>query len=95
LRAWSGRPKRVSAKAQLFQLGSSDRDSSQLNVVLLAVQRSLGLGLHGDDAGRPRYLVLEVGIAGNGHELDVTRPPHDDVVWSGEVDHSKMSISVR
>jgi hypothetical protein len=70
-----------------LQLNGSDRGCDQLDVVLLAVQCSLGLGLHGDDAGRPRYLELEVGIVGDGHELDVTWSPQYDVVGSGEVDH--------
>jgi hypothetical protein len=70
-------------------LDGSDCDCGQLDVVLLAVQRSLGLALHGDDASRPCYLELEVGVFRDGHELDITWPSQDDVVGSGEVDHLK------
>jgi hypothetical protein len=42
--------------------------------MLLAVQRSLSLGLHGDDPSRPGYLELEIGVAGDGHEPDITWP---------------------
>jgi hypothetical protein len=73
--------------AQLLQLSGSDRGSGQLDVVLLTVQCSLGLGLHGDDASRPLYLEFEVGVLGDEHELDITRPSQDNVVWSGEVNH--------
>jgi hypothetical protein len=61
--------------------------NSQLNDVLLAVQCPLDLCLHGDDANRPRFLEIEVGVARNGHEIDVTWLPQDDMVGSGEVDH--------
>jgi hypothetical protein len=30
-----------------------------------------------------------VGAVGNGHELDVTWPPQDDVIGPGEVNHLK------
>jgi hypothetical protein len=30
-----------------------------------------------------------VGVARDGHELDITRPPYDDVVRIGEVNHLK------
>jgi hypothetical protein len=43
--------------------------------VLIAVQRPLRLGLHGDDPGRSNYLDLEVGVARDGLELNITRPP--------------------
>jgi hypothetical protein len=33
------------------------------------------------------HLELEVGISGDGHELDVTWPPQDDMVRPGEVGH--------
>jgi hypothetical protein len=56
---------------------------------LLKVQRSLSLGLHSDDTGGRRYLEPEVGVAGDGLELDITRSPKDDVVRPGEVDHLK------
>jgi hypothetical protein len=39
----------------------------------------MSFGLHGDDRGRPGYLELEVGVAGYGHELDITWLPQDDV----------------
>jgi hypothetical protein len=55
--------------------------------MLLAVQRSLSLGLHGDDPSRPGYLELEIGVARDGHEPDITWPPQDDVVRSREIDH--------
>jgi hypothetical protein len=51
------------------------------------VQRSLSVGLHGDDPSGPRYLELEVGVAGDGHELDVTWSSQDDVVRLREIDH--------
>jgi hypothetical protein len=57
--------------AQLLQLCGDDH---QHNFVLLTVQRLLGLGLHDDDACWPRYHELEVGVAGDEHELDVTWP---------------------
>jgi hypothetical protein len=56
---------------------------------LLIVQGPLSLGLHGDDVGWSLYLELEVGVAGNGHGLDVAWPPQDDVIRSEEVDHLK------
>jgi hypothetical protein len=49
----------------------------------------LRLGLHGDDTDRSRYLELEVGVAGDGHEHDITRLPQDNVVRPGEVDYQK------
>jgi hypothetical protein len=53
--------------------GPSDANGGgQLNAVLLVVQRSLSLGVHGDNPGWPGYLELEVGIVGDGHELDIT-----------------------
>jgi hypothetical protein len=70
-------------------LGCGDCGDGQLNVVLLIVQRSLSLGLHGDDSGGSSYLELEVGVAGDGHELDVTWPPQDDVVRTREINHLK------
>jgi hypothetical protein len=73
--------------SQLLQLGGSDRGHGQLDVALFAVQCSLGLGLYGVDISRPWYLQLEVGVVGDGHELDITLPPQDDVVRSGTVDH--------
>jgi hypothetical protein len=54
---------------------------------LLAVQCSLGLGLHGDDASGPRYLELEAGVARDGHELHITWLPQDEVVRPREVDY--------
>jgi hypothetical protein len=47
------------------------------------------LGLHCDDLGGPGYLELDVGVAGDGHELDVTWLSQDDVVRFKEVDHLK------
>jgi hypothetical protein len=52
-----------------------NRCGSQLNVVLLIVQHSLSIGLHGDDPGGPGYLKLEVSVARDGHEPDITWPP--------------------
>jgi hypothetical protein len=62
-------------EAQLPLLGCSDCGNCQLDAVLLAIQRLLGLGLHGDDIGGSGYLELEVGIARDGHELHITWPP--------------------
>jgi hypothetical protein len=70
---------------QLHQFSGSDRDRDHLNSILLAVQCLLGLGLHVDDVVWSRYLELEVGVAGDGHELGVTWPPHDDVVGSSHI----------
>jgi hypothetical protein len=53
---------------------------------LLAVQRLLSLGLHSDDPDGTGYLELEVGIARDGHELDVAWSSQDDVIRPGEVD---------
>jgi hypothetical protein len=47
----------------------------------------LCLGLHGDDPDSSKYLEFEVSIAGDGHELDITQPPQDDVVRPGEVNY--------
>jgi hypothetical protein len=33
------------------------------------------------------YLELEVSVDGDGHELDITQMPHDDVVRPREIDH--------
>jgi hypothetical protein len=57
--------------------------------VVLVVQRSLSFSLHNDDPGGLVYLELEVGIAGDGHELDVTWPPQDDMVRPREIDNLK------
>jgi hypothetical protein len=43
--------------------------------------------IHSDDASRSLYLELEIGIARDGHELDVTWPPQDSTVGSREVNH--------
>jgi hypothetical protein len=63
-------------EVQLLQLSGSGCDnyhgSSQLDAILLIVQCSFGLGVHGDDAGKPRYLELQVGVAGDDHQLNVT-----------------------
>jgi hypothetical protein len=67
--------------------GRSDRWGGQLDAVLLAAQHLLRLGLHGDDPGGFRYLEFEVSVVGDGHELDITRPPQYDVVRPGEVDY--------
>jgi hypothetical protein len=56
---------------------------------LLTVQRSVRLGLHGDDPDGPGYLEFEVGVTGDDHELDITRLPHDNLVRPGEVDYFK------
>jgi hypothetical protein len=37
------------------------------------------------------YLEFEVGVAGDGHELDIAQPPQDDMVRSGEVDYFKRN----
>jgi hypothetical protein len=74
-------------EALLLQLRDSNHSSGQLDVVLLSIQCLLGLAFHCDDAGRSRYLEIEVGVVGDGHELDVTWPSQDDMVWPGEVDH--------
>jgi hypothetical protein len=74
-------------EAQLLQLSASDHNRGQLDVVLLTVQHLLDLGIYDDDFGRPWYLELEVGVAGDGHKLDITWPPKDDGVGFGEVDH--------
>jgi hypothetical protein len=42
------------------------------NSMFFTIQRSLSFGLRGDDPCGPRYLELEVGVARDGHELDVT-----------------------
>jgi hypothetical protein len=88
-RAWLGQSKGVACGGTVPYLGRGDYDDSQLNVVLLTIQHSLGLGLHGDNVSGPEYLELEVGIAGDDHELHITWPPQDDVVGPGEVDHLK------
>jgi hypothetical protein len=64
---------------------------------LLAVQCSLRLGLHNDGSSWSRYLKFEVGIAGDGHELDITWLPQDDVVRLREVNylkHERLSVVV-
>jgi hypothetical protein len=66
--------------------------SAAATMVLLTVQHSLGLGLHGDDVDWPEYFELEVGIARDGHEVYVTWPPQDDVVRPGEVDHLESTL---
>jgi hypothetical protein len=43
--------------------------------------------LHSDNVGWPRYLELEVGISGDGHEIYVTWLPQDDMIGPREVDH--------
>jgi hypothetical protein len=62
------------SEAQLSQFGHDDRSDDQLNAVQFVVQHSLSLGLHSDNPGGPGYLELEVGVAGDGHELDITQP---------------------
>jgi hypothetical protein len=62
-------------EAQLSQLSSSDHGGGQLDAFLFTVQHLLSLGQHGDDPGGPEYLELEVGVARDGHELDVAWPP--------------------
>jgi hypothetical protein len=47
------------------------------------------LGLHSVDPGGPRYLELEVGLARDGHELDIIWLTQDDVVRPGEFDYLK------
>jgi hypothetical protein len=74
-------------EAQLSQLSRGDRDSSQLDAFLFAVQCLLSLGLYGDDPSGPEYLELEVGVAGDGHECDKAWPPQDDMIRPREVDH--------
>jgi hypothetical protein len=76
-------------EVELPLFGRGDRNGGQLDAVLLTVQHPLHLGLHGDDLGGCRNLDLEVEIAGDGHELDITRPPQDDVVRPGEVYYLK------
>jgi hypothetical protein len=49
----------------------------------------LCLGLHGDDLNGPEYLEFEVGVTRDGHELDITWLPQDDIVWPGEVGYFK------
>jgi hypothetical protein len=52
-------------------------------------QRSQSHGLHGDDPGKPGYLELEVGVAGDGHELAIKWLPQDNVVRHREINHLK------
>jgi hypothetical protein len=92
---WVGRRGRR-AKAQLLYLNSGC-GGSQLNAALLAIQHSLSLGFHGDNASRSRYLELDVDVARDGHELDITWPPQNDVIGPGEVDHfegERLSVVV-
>jgi hypothetical protein len=49
----------------------------------------MSLGLHSDNADRSQYLELEVHVAGDGHELDVTWLPQDDMIRPRKVDHLK------
>jgi hypothetical protein len=77
--AWPGWTKPVVVGGSTPKLGRSDHGGGQLDDVLLVVQCSMSFGLHGDDRGRPGYLELEVGVAGYGHELDITWLPQDDV----------------
>jgi hypothetical protein len=72
-------------EAQLSELSRGDYGSGQLDDFLFTVQRLLGLGLHVDDPYRPGYLKLQVGVARDGHELDVTWLPQDDVIRPREV----------
>jgi hypothetical protein len=64
---------------------------------LLTVQRSLHLGLLNDGPSWSKYLKFEVGVAGDGHELDITWLPQDDVVGPREVNylkHERLSVVV-
>jgi hypothetical protein len=49
----------------------------------------LRLGFYCDNPDGPGYLELEIAIAGDNHELDITRPPLDDVVRLKKIDHRK------
>jgi hypothetical protein len=53
------------------------------------VQRPLRLVIHDDNPSGFGYPELEVGVARNSHELDITQPPQDVMVWPREVDHLK------
>jgi hypothetical protein len=61
---------------------------------MLTVQHLLCLGLYYDNPDGFGYLELEVGIARDSHEPDITWLPQDDVVRPGEVTTSNTSISV-
>jgi hypothetical protein len=45
------------------------------------------LGLHSDDPGGTGILEFEVGVTGDGHELDITWSSQDDMVRVGEVNY--------
>jgi hypothetical protein len=49
----------------------------------------LHLGLYCDNLELPEYLELVLGVAGDSHELDITRSCQDDVVRPGKVKHLK------
>jgi hypothetical protein len=74
-------------ETKLHELSRGDRGCGQLNATLLAVQHLLCPSLHGDDPGESGNVELEVGITGDGHELDIGRPPQNDVVRAEEVDY--------
>jgi hypothetical protein len=46
-------------------------------------------GLHGDDPAGSSNLEFEVPITGDGHELEIARPPQDDMVRVREIDYFK------
>jgi hypothetical protein len=55
------------------------------------------LGLHDDDPSGPGYLELEVGVARDGHELDVSWSSQDNVIRVGEIDdleHEHFNVVV-
>jgi hypothetical protein len=62
---------------------------SVLHALHVAFVRVLVRGSNGDDPVGARYLELEVGVVGDGHEFGVARSPQHRVVGPSEPDHLK------
>jgi hypothetical protein len=62
---------------------------SVLHALHVAFVRVSVRGSDSDDPVGARHLELEVGVVGDGHELDVARSPQHCVVGSSEPDHLK------
>jgi hypothetical protein len=73
---------------RLSSLSSAMATAAAASSMLTCSQSSaLYPSLHGDYPSGPGYLEHEVGIAGDGHEFDITWLSEVDVVRPGEVDY--------
>jgi hypothetical protein len=81
-RAWLSRPERAISALRHSSISSAVVTMTAASSMLFCSQSNA----HSDDAGSSRYLELEVGVARDGHEFNITWLPQDDFVGLGEAD---------